>query len=441
MQNELKGNHLTIVTDQFGPRLEYIVQYIVKTLCGFDYRIVYDTHQIPAGPCFYYCLQPMGGNNIHTLPNGLLSEKGIHPQTINLGKWNDMPTLFPTNIGIIPFDIFSASFYLISRYEEYLEHSTDKFGRYPHQQSIAFRNDFLHLPVINLWAKAMQAFLVETFPNLTCTKRGSRFIPTYDIDIAWKFKHRGLKRTVGGFAKSIVKGSFEEAFHHIKVLMGFQKDPYDVYQWLDALHLKHQLEPEYFFLLANKIKDKDKNIHPSNKAYQHLIVAQSVINNTGIHPSWQSGDSVYILQDEVARMQKIIGKPVYKSRFHFLRFTLPLDYTKLIALGITEDYSMGYGTINGFRASVSTPFCWYNLVDETTTTLKIFPFCWMDATGCYQLKHSADESFAELMKFKSIVQQCDGDLIILSHNNFFSEEAGIEGWREKYGDLIMNYEL
>jgi len=438
MQNEHKRNHLTIVTDQFGPRLNYIVHYIIQTLCGFDYQIVYDIHHIPAGPCIYYCLQPPDSDKIHILSVGLLSEKGIHPQVIDIGRWNDLPTLFPLGGTMIPFDIFSASFYLMSRYEEYLEPSKDKFGRYPHQQSIAFKNDFLHLPLINLWAKAMQTQLIDAFPQLICTKRVGRCIPTYDIDIAWKFKHRGLKRTIGGFMKSIVKGGFKEAFQRIKVLLGVEKDPFEVYQWLDALHLKYQLKPEYFFLLASKIKDKDKNVHPSKKGYQHLIAAQSLLNNTGIHPSWQSGDSLHILQEEVATMVKLTGKPVYKSRFHFLRFTLPVDYVKLIAVGINEDYSMGYGTINGFRASVSTPFSWYNLVDELTTTLTVYPFCWMDATCCYQLKHSVEEAFAELFQFKSIVQQCDGDLIILSHNNFFSEEAGIEGWRGKYREGIRN---
>lgn len=441
MHNELKRNHLTIVTDQFGPRLDYIVQYIIKTLCGFEYHIVDDIHQIQEGPCLYYCLEPKVSDKIHIIPVGLLSEKGIRPQDINMGIWDDLPTLFPTDGSIIPFDLFSASFYLMSRYEEYLEPSTDKFGRYPHQQSIAFKNDILHLPLVNLWAKALQAYLVKAFPQLICTKRVGRCIPSYDIDIAWKFKHRGWVRTIGGFLKSIVQGRFIDAFQRIKVFLGVEKDPYEVYQWLDALHLKYQLKPEYFFLLANKIKDKDKNIHPSKKAYQHLIASQSLRNNTGIHPSWQSGDSVYVLQDEVATMEKITGKPVYKSRFHFLRFTLPTDYLRLVALGIKEDYSMGYGTINGFRASVSTPFYWYNLVDDAISTLMVYPFCWMDATCYYQQKQSAEEAFAELSQFKSIVQQCDGDLIILSHNNFFSEDAGMEGWRGKYREGIRNLEF
>ena len=434
MDNAISSKLLTVVTDQNGPRLNYILDYILKELCGIDYNIVYDIHHIPVGPTIFYCQKLSVEQHFHIVPVGLLSENIVYTQDIKIGNWLGNATLFPTEKGSIPFDIFSSSFYLISRYEEYLNHQKDKFGRYSHLDSIAFNKNFLHLPLVNIWANEFQKVIIDTFPGLKVSPRVSRFLPTYDIDIAWKFKHRSFYRTLGGFVKSIVKGEFKEGLQRIEVLFGFEKDPYDVYEWLDALHLNYNINPEYFYLIANKIIGKDKNIHPSKKAYQDLIANQSSTNNVGIHPSWQSGDDVNVLKDELATMEKITGKPVYKSRFHYLRFNLPNDYEKLIDLGIIEDYSMGYGTINGFRASVSTPFYWYNLKNESVTLLKIYPFCWMDATCYYQLHHSAKEAFEELSAFKNIVHQCNGDFIILSHNNFFSDEME---WKIKY-ELVVS---
>lgn len=431
METFISSKFLTVVTDKKSPRLNYILDYLLKELCGIDYNIVYDVHHIPVEPCIFYCHKPPLENHIHIVPVGLMTENNIKLQKIEIGNWLGNTTLFATEKGNIPFDIFSASFYLLSRYEEYLDHKKDKFGRYSHFDSIAFNKNFLHLPLVNIWAKELQHLIINTFPGLEVSERVSRFLPTYDIDIAWKYKHKGWKRTIGGMINSIVKGEFAEVIKRIKVLFGFEKDPYDVYEWLDALHLNNNLNPEYFFLIANKIKGKDKNIHSSKKAYQQLIASHSSVNKAGIHPSWQSGDAVNVLQAEIATMEKITGKLVYKSRFHYLRFNLPLDYEKLIDLGIIEDFSMGYGTINGFRASVSTPFYWYNLKNESATSLRVYPFCWMDATCYYQLHHSAKEAFEELSMFKNIVNQCNGDLIILSHNNFFSGEME---WK-------MNYEL
>jgi hypothetical protein len=434
METFISSKFLTVVTDKKSPRLNYILDYLLKELCGIDYNIVYDVHYIPVEPCIFYCHKPPLENHIHIVPVGLMNENNIKLQKIEIGKWLGNTTLFATEKGNIPFDIFSASFYLLSRYEEYLDHRKDKFGRYSHFDSIAFNKNFLHLPLVNIWAKELQHLIISAFPGLEVSERVSRFLPTYDIDIAWKYKYKGWKRTIGGMINSIVKGEFAEVIKRIKVLFGFEKDPYDVYEWLNALHLNNNLNPEYFFLIANKIIGKDKNIHPSKKAFKDLIAKQSSINKAGIHPSWQSGDAVNVLQAEIATMEKITGKAVYKSRFHYLRFNLPLDYEKLIDLGIIEDYSLGYGTINGFRASVSTPFYWYNLKNEFATSLRVYPFCWMDATCYYQLHHSAKEAFEELSMFKNIVNQCNGDFIILSHNNFFSDEME---WKIKY-ELVIS---
>jgi len=434
MDTAISSTILTVVTDQKGPRLDYILDYILKELCGIDYNIVYDIHKIPVEPFIFYCQQSQNVQAIQIVPVGLLSEQHIQTQSIEMGNWLGNPTLFHTQEGSIPFDLFSASFYLISRYEEYLEHCKDKFGRYAHLDSIAFKNNFLHLPLVNIWAKELQRVIMETFPSLKVSPRVSQCIPTYDIDIAWKFKHRSFFRTLGGIVKSMVKGEYKDVIQRIKVICGFEKDPFEVYEWLDALHLTNKLKPAYFFPVANKIKGKDKNIHPSQKAYQDLIAYYAAGNCAGIHPSWQSGDSIDTLVDEVATMETITGKPVYKSRFHYLRFNLPQDYQKLIDVGIIEDYSMGYGTINGFRASVSTSFYWYNLKTEAVTPLMVYPFCWMDATCYYQLKHTAKEAFEELDAFKKSVQQCNGDLIVLSHNNFFSDEME---WKVNY-ELVVS---
>ena len=75
----------------------------------------------------------------------LLFEKGIHPQTIDCFKINNYKAFFKTEGANFPFDIFAASFYLLSRYEEYEPHEKDMYGRYAHENSIAFKEGFLNL--------------------------------------------------------------------------------------------------------------------------------------------------------------------------------------------------------------------------------------------------------------------------------------------------------
>ena len=62
---------------------------------------------------------------IQIIPNGLLFENDITEKEIPIGNWDETITLFPNEGKLIPFDIFAATFYLTSRYEEYTNTKRD----------------------------------------------------------------------------------------------------------------------------------------------------------------------------------------------------------------------------------------------------------------------------------------------------------------------------
>ncbi len=89
-----------------------------------------------------YTKQPLQ-NEFFVRSNELLFEQGISDIQIHISEWEGTPCFFPTgDRSIIPFDIFAASFYLLSRYEEYLPHVKDIHGRFSPKDSIAYQNDF-----------------------------------------------------------------------------------------------------------------------------------------------------------------------------------------------------------------------------------------------------------------------------------------------------------
>jgi hypothetical protein len=101
-----------------------------------------------------------------------------------------------------------------------------------------------------------------------------------------------------------------------------------------------------------------------------------------------------------------------------------------------EDYSMGYGSINGFRASVATSFYWYDLKNEIKTPLRIHPFCFMDANAYYEEKKSAAEAFNELMHYHDVIRSVSGKMITIWHNSFLGTDPAFEGWKETYEQFI-----
>jgi len=387
-----------------------------------------------------YSRQGITEKELHIVPHTILFESDIKPQQIQCKLINGNKAFFASNDGNFPFDIFAAAFYLLSRYEEYLPHEKDEYGRFWHKQSLAWREGFLHLPLVNIWLEDLKSYLRDKFPSLQFHRKTFKFIPTYDIDIAWKYKHKGWVRNVGGGVKSAMNGKWSLVNERIAVLSNNRKDPFESYEWLDALHLYCRMKPYYFFLLAENPKGYDKNISPSNRQLQQLISYHASRDKVGIHPSWQSGDNPKLLKEEIGWMEFIIGRQPTHSRHHYLRFELPASFEELIAAGIEKDFSMGYGTVNGFRASVASSFKWFNLPKNEITPLIIFPFCFMDANAYFEQKLTAQAAFTELMQFYQEVKKVNGMLITIWHNNFLGTEKDFEPWKKVY-ELFLKEEV
>ncbi len=406
-----------------------------------------------------YSHQRLLQNELLIIPVGLMHESTIQPQVIEMVTWqhadstgDSLPAFFPSP-GDVPFDLFGAAFYLLSRYEEYLPAKTDAYGRFAHTESIAFRESFLHRPLVNEWIRRLGAMLDSGSSSLS---QQFRYLPTYDIDIAWSYLHKGFRRNAGGLLRSLMTGKFREARERISVLRGKQPDPFDSYEWLEQLHrsaglhgstaLLHSTGPHpiYFFLLAAAPGRYDKNIHPQSDAMKQLISDHAQRYDTGIHPSWQSGqERAQIspvptqLPAEIALLEEITKVKTQRSRQHYIRFKLPQTFRSLIALGIAEDYSMGYGSINGFRASVASPFFWFDLADNRQTSLQLFPFCYMDANSYYEQHLSADEALDEMRGYLQRVKDINGMMITIWHNHFLGTDPRFRGWKEVYEQFVL----
>ena len=109
------------------------------------------------------------------------------------------PAFFPVyqKESAMSFDPFAAGFYLVSRYEEYLPYRKDEYGRFSASESLAYQKNFLHKPMINIWARIIGEKLRYKFPGFNYPGTQYQFIPTIDIDAAWAFKKKGVLRTIG----------------------------------------------------------------------------------------------------------------------------------------------------------------------------------------------------------------------------------------------------
>ncbi len=427
---------ILIYTSSITSRIRYIFNIFFRDLLQTEFQITDQTEAFLnyKGARFSYCPAQLS-DEVFFESGGLLHESGIREVDPVYVCAHDLHGLFPVKRGCSKFDFFASAFYLISRYEEYFPFLADKHGRFDALQSVAYKNGFLNKPVIDQYALFLFEILSARFPGEISIQRKYSFQPTFDIDIAYAFRSRGLIRSLAGATKSLSNRNYSDFMRRFKVLLNLEKDPFDTYEEIFSFHESPNRKPVFFFLLGDYGRF-DKNLHFSNQNYQSLIKALADYSPIGIHPSYNSSRINGRLQLETDRLAQIIRRPVTKSRQHFLKLRLPHTYRNLLSADLREDYTMGYANHTGFRAGTCSPFMFYDLDLETETKLKVYPFAVMDGTLHDYLKLSPAKAMETINNLIEEVKNVKGTFISLWHNESLSEWRGWTGWREVYAHLV-----
>jgi len=428
---------ILVYTHKITPRIRYIFKHILTRtlLIPVDFTSKIEEFVAFNGPKMSYTKTPLG-NEFFVKSNSLLFEQGVNDLEIAIQKWDDIPCFF--NAGqksSIPFDIFAASFYLISRYEEYLPHVKDVHGRYTADQSLAYKKRFLEKPVVDIWAYKLLDALKEKFPDYAYKHRKYEFISTVDIDNAYAYKYKSLVRSVGGFIIDLLHLRVFDVWNRFAVTFNLKNDPFNTFQKILDIKKEYNIKTIFFFLIGD-YTTFDTNVSTSKNKYRLLIKEMVDYAKVGLHPSYFTMNNALLLKKEKLRLEGIINSPIQRSRQHYLRFSLPETYQNLIDLEVEEDYSMGYASNVGFRASTCTPFYFYDLDFEIQTPLKVFPFALMDTTLNDYMKLTPKQSLGRIRDIKNEVKAVNGTFITLFHNESLSDYLRWKGWKRLYESMI-----
>lgn len=420
-----------------SPRLKYILNIILKDVYGLDYVITQNPVQFEQSESvkINYSTQKFTRDGIKISPASLLFEYGIKDHLIEVHNHADYHKIFFKSNSEVPFDILAASFWLITRYEEYLPFKQDKYNRFDVKNSLAFQYDFIDKPLVNLWLLQFRKLLSLKYPEVKFKEHTFSYLSTVDIDNAYKFKFKGIMREAGGYLKSLVTRNFKEINERTAVVLNKKTDPFDSYEFLLEVQKKNNLNVLYFFLLGD-YGVNDKNHPANNKDFQVLIKHLADYAKIGIHPSYKSSNDLNQLKVEVNRLANITHRDIRNSRQHFSILKFPETYQALLNSGILHDYSMGYGNYNGFRASFCIPYNWYDLDAEQETPLIIHPFCIVETTLRFTNKATNETAIQFAKPIMDEVKKYGGELISIIHNDTMGSAEEWKGWKTVYEQIV-----
>jgi hypothetical protein len=416
-------------------RLRYIAGIILSDILGLLWEIVTDRRKLGKHPVINYSIDNIPGA-LKISPSALLFEDGIRQQEIEMDEWNGVPVFFrkPADSDL-PFDIFAASFYMVSRYEEYLEFQPDEHGRFKASSSLAFRNSFLTIPVVDIWAREFAKALLKKYPTLVFRRNEFKALLTIDSDQAFAYLGKNLLRSFGGMIHDLTAGD-GRAGDRYKVVTHEKKDPFEVFDYISESIEKNQTDVVFFFPTGDRSKH-DSNPSWKNEEYSLLINKISGKFRSGLHPSYKSHGSYRLLEQELTRLKIITGREIDSSRFHFIRLNFPSSYRDLLKAGIREDYSMGFPDEPGFRAGIARPFFFYDVAEDRKTDLKIVPFQVMDVTLYQYKKYDPEASKGVIINLIDQVRRVGGQFVSLWHNTSLLETPEWKGWRELFELLLQ----
>ena len=429
------NNRIKVHIDSTNPRKEYIVRHLIENIMGCECDMSAISETMADEPLINYSRHRVEGA-FNIMPCGLTDDMSLivhRPEGI--GSWHGMPVIFTAEGGDIPFDIFSASFFLLTRMEEYGSRDTDVHGRFKAEASTVFANGFLQRPLIDEWCMQLFDMLCERWPALTCRTRERKFVSTIDIDHPFKYRNKGLVINAAGLVRDMAKRRFREVPERLAVVCRLKPDPYFCFEYIESTYMANGCTPIFFVHTGDKGRYDRKYIYPSrryNKALRSLCSEFFM----GLHPSYRASFDAGLISREKERLESIIGESIVRARFHYLRMQLPLSYRILEETGIRHDYTMMYSSQIGFRASTSVPYRFFDAEQGRELDVTVHPSCVMDVTLKNSCRMDSRHALDAIRSLHYATERCGGEFITLFHNSSLGEDCEWKGWRKTFEDMF-----
>ena len=413
---------ILIHTPVVRPRIIYIFRHFFQHRLGQEVSFTSDVGVFVAhsGPKMSYGDVPLG-NEFFIAANGLLADQGVNSVDISVFQWEGMPAFFATSAkSQLPFDFFAASFYLMSRYEEYMPYVPDDLGRFKVEQSLAHNHNFLDLPLIDMWFECFVAAWTDFFELPPFTQQVSTTELVIEIPQLYAYKYKTIFRSFFEGLYDFGRLRFAKIFDRLMVILRFREDP--LIGLIEQMEAFRSTAVSFrFFALYAALGIHDKSLSVFSKKHQQELKSLSDYAPTAPLASFESTQKTQKLVQDISRFSGLIHRPIKAIRQHKLVLRFPDTYRTYASLGIKHDYSMQYPNVPGFRASTAHPFRFYDLGEEQQTPLTIHPICLSET-------HIRAQQYARKMRqlfirYQSRLQKLHAPLLVALTNESFNSRS------------------
>ncbi len=362
--------------------------------------------------------EPLSYLNMENLPKPKLLNSKIPEDLNNIVSLYGEPYIkkFGGNfeIGI---DIFASSFFMLTRWEEYVNKKRDNHSRFPYNESIAYKYKFINRPIVNEYAEFLWKLLLKIgVPESFRKHREYSVLLTHDVDKGSLLDHPfAYIRSMAG--DIVLRKSVKLLLKKIKSLFTWQ-DPFDTYDYLMDLSEKYNTVSHFFFLYpCDNDKHNFKNSLNSIKKAAEKIKKRG--HKIGFHPSYNTYNNPKLFKCEKDNIEKAIGEELKFGRQHFLRFEVPFTWRIWEQNNMEWDSTIYYATFGGFRSGTCYEYRPFDFIERRPIQILEIPLTVMEGTLISYRHLGREEYLSELKSITDIVKRYNGTFVYLWHNNSF----------------------
>ena len=426
-----------IYCNKTSPRIEYTFDHIFKLILNKNFSITNSKSEFIdfKGCKFSYANAPIS-EELFFQSNGLLEENGLENPEITIFEWDNIKCFFKVGQkSAMPFDVFSAIFFLLSRYEEYMPHSCNKQSQFSHIESIAFKEDFLEIPLIDIWIEK----LISVFKNkikLKCKidKNSQKALTIMSLSRPFKYVNKYPFESFMIWFKNLINLNLWEVIEHLLVSLKIKIDPWEIDNSLKDLFLDSKNKVYFFFSFSSESFFRGET-PKTNENFKKYIKEVHDNFEIGLLPSNNALKKIKTFELENLNISKLTHNKIDNILLQQGLKKISEDYKNSLSLDYANDFSMGYIDAFGFRASTCSSFFFYDLSNEIKTKLLVTPF-----VAHHRLinKISESEMIDKIQNFIEVSRKFSGNFSIILNNEIFENSFKNRKRRLNFISIIKN---
>lgn len=350
-----------------------------------------------------------------------------HPKDLDYLKLENIPQ------KIKELDIFAASFFMLTRWEEYVNKNRDTHNRFSAYESLAYKQGFLDRPIVNEYVYILKNMLLELDDTLVFKEKKNQLFLTHDVDhlYRWKSWKQVIKVVFGDLVKrKNISLAAERISEYLLIKRGDTKDPFDTFDWLMTKSESLGLKSEFYFMSGGVTGFDNNYMINEPKSLELIEKIKKRGHIIGIHPSYNAYNDFEQFRKEKDLLELTVGQKIIQGREHYLRFEVPTTWQIWEDNDMLIDSTCGYPDKEGFRCGTSDEFSVFNILTREKLKLRERPLVVMDCS----LFDYNNSTYSEAITNINSLQNNDGNCFtILWHNSYIKH-------MKFYGDLIeKNY--